>query len=338
MMIAKPETHQRFADAARRGITWIEAQQRPDGSFCNPDDGVGSYYKVPYALALAGRQRQALQLLAWVSDHHFTADGDFRAPQRKAREPGHDTWPVYANAWLIQGAHRVGRWDISQAGADFLLAYQNRAGGFPAVDGDSRYLEPVCTAWGGLALLTTGHLAAACAAGDLLVKLVNTQPTPDKFYFRMELSGDLIVSVPAGQALSYVVDATRHKQIYFNPGIALIFLAHLYRATKRETYLDAANDVFLFAERCADDVYQFPPSGKLGMGCAQLYGLTQNPAALRAAEAVGDYLLDTQQPEGFWRLPDEKVYAAIIDKDGPEILLDLTAEFSAFLTEMSFYV
>jgi len=336
--MAKRLTHQRFADGARRGIAWIETQQRPDGSFCDPDDSVGSYYKVPYALALAGHQRQALQLLAWVSDHHMTADGDFRAPQRKARESAHDSWPVYANAWLIQGAHRVGRWDISQTGAAFLLAYQNRAGGFPAVDGDSRYLEPVCTSWGGLALLATGHTAAACAAGDLLVRLAAAQPSPDKFYYRMAPSGDLVVSAPAGQALSYFVDATRPKQIYFNPGIALIYLSHLYRATKREAYLHAANDIFAFAERCADDVYHFPPSGKLGMGCALLYGLTGNPSARSAAEAVGDYLLDTQQPEGFWRLPDEKVYAAIIDKDSPEVRLDLTAEFCAFLAEISFHL
>jgi hypothetical protein len=337
-MMANLLTHQRFADAARRGVAWIEAQQRTDGSFCHPDDGVGGYYKVPYALALAGHQRQALQLLAWVSRHHVTAEGDFRAPQRKAREPAHDAWPVYANAWLIQGAHRVGRWDLSQAGAAFLLANQNPAGGFLAIDGDSRYLEPVCTAWGGLALLATGHVAAACHAGDLLVRLVAAQPSADRFYYRMEPSGDLITSVPAGQALSYVVDATQRKQIYFNPGIALICLAYLYRATKREAYLRAANDIFLFAERCADDVYRFPPSGKLGMGCALLYALTGNLAARRAAEAVGDYLLDTQQPEGFWRLPDEKAYAAVVDKDGAEVRLDLTAEFCAFLTEMSFYL
>ncbi len=331
-------THQRLTDAASRGLAWIEAQQGPDGSFCRPEDGVGSYYKIPYALALAGRQRAALQLLDWVSHHHVAADGDFRAPQRKARQPAHDAWPVYANAWLILGAHRVGRWDLSQAGAAFLLANQNTAGGFPAVDGDNRYLEPVCTAWGGLALLATGHVAAACRAGDLLVRLVSAQPSPDKFYYRMEPSGALITSIPTGQALSYVVDATRHKQIYFNPGISLICLAHLYRATKREAYLHAANTIFLFAESCADDVYRFPPSGKLGMGCALLYGLTGNPAARRAAEAVGDYLVETQQPEGFWRLPDEKAYAAVVDKDGIEVRLDLTAEFCAFLTEMSFYL
>src|SRR5262245_54486665 len=83
--------------SANRGIAWILAQQRADGSFCAPEDGIGSYYKVPYALALAGQLRPAHRLLNWVSQHHFAADGNFRAPERKAREAFHDSWPVYAN-------------------------------------------------------------------------------------------------------------------------------------------------------------------------------------------------------------------------------------------------
>jgi len=142
-------TMRQFLDAGERGIAWIAAQQRSDGSFCNPEDGVGSYYKVPYALALAGRLREALLLVSWVAEHHFTTKGDFRAHERKAHEPAHDAWPVYSNAWLVQGAHRVGRWDLSMRGAEFILRHQVPVGGFYALDGETRYLEPVCTSWAG---------------------------------------------------------------------------------------------------------------------------------------------------------------------------------------------
>ena len=60
---------QRFLAAAEHGIDWIVAQQRTDGSFCNPEDGVASYYKVPYALAITGHQSEALRLVQWVADH-----------------------------------------------------------------------------------------------------------------------------------------------------------------------------------------------------------------------------------------------------------------------------
>jgi len=325
----------KFIEAAERGIAWIISQQREDGAFCDPEDGVGSYYKVPYALAIAGRQRGALRLLQWVAEHHFTADGDFRAPERKALEPVHEAWATYSNAWLILGAHRVGRWDLSLRGAEFLLRYQLPSGGFYALDGETRYIEPVCTSWGGLAALTTGHVEAARGAGDLLASLVEAQPDPRRFYFRMDTEGNLITDVPAGAELSYYVDATRRGQIYYNPGIALIFLSHLYRATGEERYLRAGREIIRFTEQCADDVHRFPPSGKLGAGGSLLYAITGSAEARRAAVEVGEYLVETQTTEGFWRLPDEEPYSSLADPDGYEVRLDISAEFTAFLVEIA---
>ena len=48
-----------LVEAGQRGCRWIVSHQRPDGSLCNLEDGVGSYYKVPFALSLAGRVREA---------------------------------------------------------------------------------------------------------------------------------------------------------------------------------------------------------------------------------------------------------------------------------------
>jgi hypothetical protein len=326
---------EQFLASSELGIQWILAQQREDGSFCDPPDGIGGYYKVPYALSLTGRNQQALRLADWIAGHHFTREGDFRAPERKAIEPFHETWPVYANAWLIQGLHRLGRWDLSLAGADFMLRYQASTGGFFALEGGTRFLEPVCTAWGGLAALTTGHLEVARRAGDLLLRLVWNQPDAGRFYFRMNAEGDLITDVPAGEELLYYVDAGRFQQIYYNPGIALIFLTHLYRATGEERYLNASRELFSFTERCAGDVYRFPPSGKLGLGCALLFATTGNSDARRAALRVGEYLVETQTAEGLWRLPDTGPYATMKDRDGFEVHLDVTAEFSTFLAEIA---
>ena len=111
------ESSRKFLEAAGRGIDWIAAHQKTDGSFCNPEDGIGAYYKIPYALSLAGRQRDALRLADWVAAHHVTDQGDFRAPQRRALSSTHEAWPVYANAWLILGTHRIGRWDLALRGA-----------------------------------------------------------------------------------------------------------------------------------------------------------------------------------------------------------------------------
>jgi rhamnogalacturonyl hydrolase YesR len=151
----------------------------------------------------------------------------------------------------------------------------------------------------------------------------------------MDVEGNVVTDVPAGAELFYYVDATRPKQIYFNPGIALIYLSQLYRATGEEEYLEAGQQVFRFTEGCAEDVYRFPPSGKLGFGSALLYSITGVPAARRAALRVAEYLVETQTPEGFWRLPDEELYAAVQDKDGFDTRLDLCSEFTTFLLEIA---
>jgi len=67
-------------EAATRGLDWILSNQRADGSFCDVEDGIGGYYKTPYVLALAGRQREAQRLATWIARHHHAANGDFRAP------------------------------------------------------------------------------------------------------------------------------------------------------------------------------------------------------------------------------------------------------------------
>jgi len=320
--------------AAARGIAWILAHQRADGSFCDPADGIGGYYKVPSALAVAGEWRAAQRLLRWVADHHLTPAGDFRAPERKAHEPVHESWPTYANAWLIQGAQRVGRWDVARRGMTFLQTLQLPSGGYYALDGDTQFLEPVGISWGGLAALMTGDLAAAQRAGDCLVRLVDQQPDPMRFYFRMDADGGLITAVPNGAALNYVVDASQRKQIYYNPGIALIFLSHLYQATATERYLAAAATILAFTQRCAADVHRFPPSGKLGLGCALYYALTGDGAARQGAINVAEYLIEPQGTDGAWRLPNEEPYASLKNRESFDVLLDVTAEFAVFLLEM----
>lgn len=289
-------------------------------------------------LALSGRQAEAQRLVSWIARHHITPDGDFRAPARKSLGGSHKAWPAYANAWLVQGLNRLGRFDLSLRGVGFLLRSQLPDGGFAALDGEKSYVEPVCTAWGGMAALATGHLGPACRAGDRLVDMVRSQPDPARFYFRMEPDGALVTDVPAGAELFHYVDTTQRQQIYYHPGIAMILLAHLHRATGAQRFLDACRDLLAFAERCADDVYRFPPAGKLGMGAALLYAIAGDEAAGRAAQAVGAFMVETQTAEGFWRLPDAGPYTSLVGRDGFEIRLDITAEFVIFLTEIAVFL
>ena len=330
--------YRRFTDAAERALSWIIAHQKEDGSFCSPDDGIRGYYKVPYALAISRRQRQGLRLADWIAKNHFTSEGNFGPAAGKADAPDSGGWPTYFSAWLVQGLHRLGRWDLSFPGAAFLLRYQLPAGGFYALDQETRFFEPVCTSWGGLASLTTGNLESARRAGDLLARMVDDQPDLGRFYFRTDTSGRLQTEVPGGEELFYFVDSGLTQQIYYNPGIALIFLTQLYQASGEDSYLNACRELFAFTERCADGAYAFPPSGKLGLGCALLFQITSDAKARRAACRVGDYLVETQTSEGIWQLPDAGPYRGPKYRGNFEIDLDIAAEFAIFLSEIAWRI
>ena len=324
-----------YLESARRASRWIVGRQKADGSLFSVEAGVGGYYKVPYGLGISGFATEAVRLLRWVRANHFTPEGDFRGPSRKAMLGIHDDWPTYSNSWLVQGAHRLAQFDLSFGGAKFLLSHQAPCGGFRSVEAGKHYVDCVGTSWAGLAELTVGHLESAAAAATCLGRMVAGQPDPMRFYFRMTTDGELITDVPEGAALGYYVDAQRPQQIYFHPGIAMIFLCRWHLATGDAPSLDAARTIFDFTERCQDDVYCFPPSGKLGLGCALLASITGEARPQQAAEAVGDYLVQTQQEDGYWILPDVEVYRMIEDKEDPELLTDVTAEFATFLCEIA---
>ena len=325
----------KYTESARRGAGWIVERQRSDGSFFDVEAGIGGYYKVPYALGVSGFVPEAIRLLRWVKAHNFTSEGDFRAPSRKATLAVHDNWPAYGNGWLIQGAHRLAQFDLSCRGAKFLLRHQVPCGGFHALENGQPFVECVGTSWAGLAQLTVGNHEVATAAAGCLERMVSGQPRTDRFYFRMTPHGELITDVPEGEALSHYVDCTRSKQIYFHPGIAMIFLCRYHLATGEASAVTAAETIFDFTRRCQDDVYCFPPSGKLGLGCALLAAITNNSDAHQAAGTVADYLVETQTADGSWQLPEEEIYRSIENKDDPEVVMDITAEFTTFLWEIA---
>lgn len=322
-------------DATMRAIRWLLGQQRGDGSVSDAEEGVDAYYKLPYALGAAGRSGEAHRLLDWIRVSQMTPNGDFRGSRQRSRVTFHSSWPTYANSWIVIGAHRLGRFDISEKGINYILSYQETCGGFRsrALSDEAEVLEPVCTAWGGLAALYLGRVERARKAGDCLVSMIRQQTDRRRFYYRMALDGKLIRNAPDGQNLFYCVDASQEGQIYYNLGIAMIFLGLLHGATSQPSYLDGCQQILAFTRRCSPDVYESFPSGKLGMGCAVLFSATGNEEARRAALHVAGYLVKTQQPEGFWRLPNDALYRDITGKDSLDVTIDITAEFTVFLTE-----
>ena len=66
-------------------------------------------------------------LCGWIRNHAMPPEGDFGPRPDEAKQYNY----AYANSWIIIGAHRLGQFDISQKGIEFLMDFRDpQSGGF----------------------------------------------------------------------------------------------------------------------------------------------------------------------------------------------------------------
>ena len=331
-------------NAIERSAEWLVSRQGEDGSI-KLEGGVTArdpqcYYKLIWPLTLTGRLREANRTASYIKSAFMLENGDFSggAP-RSAEEWFQWRYYTYLNVWIVIGAHKLGRFDISIPGIRYMLKYRDpRTGGFcnekPYPEGE--YIEDALSAsYNGLACLYLNRLAEARGAGDFLMRLMRLQPEfKERFYAAFDARRGLITSFPSEEAVNRVVEAGEKEQYYYIIGYPIIFLSKLYQATGEDRYLEAAREYFNFTKLCQDDVYASPPSGKLGWGCAALYGITGDREVGEAVKSEVRYLLRTQDEEGCWsRFPSFKRYL----NGEPYPLsgrVDITGEFCAWLSEI----
>jgi Prenyltransferase and squalene oxidase repeat len=320
-----------YRQAAVRAVKWLLTQQNDDGSMGPVEQGVGAYYKVPYAFSLAGRTVEAGRLLAWVRTNAFTEEGDFGG--RYPRIGPHQTYYHYANSWMVAGVQRLGQFDLAFRGVDFLLTMQHpQCGGFLAEGPDAHLSgeqDLMSTSVAGLACLYTGRVAEATAVGDHLVRVWGKQPVPSsRLYFSLRNGEDLVTDFPEEEAPQRVIDTKKDGQWYLIPGLATAFLVRLWMATGNREYLAAAHEYTEFCDLCAQDRYTTLMSGAFGWGAALLYQATGNANHQRIAAAVADYVVSTQNEDGTWG-------AGGLGEEYTYLIMDATAEFAVMLVEIA---
>jgi len=302
-----------YLAAARLGADWLLTQQNPDGSFVKPDLQADIYHKAVLALGLTGHAPEAQRLLTWIKANDLQEGGKLRRFD--------DGLALYKTSWICQGAHRLGRFDLSAPVMEYILSCQAPCGGFSQTRELNQYVEPVCTAWAGVCSIYMGRMDAALRAADCLARMVVTQPDPMRFYFHMTPEGELLTDDGAP-----FVDAHATQQAYYCPGIAHQFFMRLHLATGDAAYLKLAEDLFEFSLRCAEDRYAFPTAGKSAVAAALQHMVTGDLRARDAACELADYEVGTQSAEGWWRNPNA---------DNTIIRLDHTAEFVVWLTDIA---
>ena len=266
-----------YRQAVVNGLKWLLTQQDTDGSIKPVELGINTFHKVPYALAVTGQMERGSRLCAWVQENALDDEGDFTG--RFHREGPLASFYHYSNSWLIMGAHRLGQYGLSLRAADFLTALQHpQTGGFLTLGPESSLdgMQDIMTsALAGLALLTTGKVAEAEAAGEFLVSIYDRQPHLSAHMLFVQQKGDRLVNEwPDDQAPAFALTLRAPGQWYFVPGLAGGFLAKLHDVTGNENFLRAAQSYIQFADSSSSDRYQGPNSWWFGWGAAMVYAST----------------------------------------------------------------
>lgn len=303
-----------YQRAAHKGANWLLTQLQPDGCFIRPGLKADVYHKAVTAFTLTGHAREAFGIVDWAKKHDLQRDGELRHYNLQ--------YALYKSSWLVQGAHRIGRFDLSVPAMKNILRWQTPCGGFYEAPRDTRCVETVCASWAGTAAIYLGHIEAARRVGDCLIRLLDQQPDENKLYCLLTPRGKLITK---GDGI-VCLDARQKNQRYYYPGLMMLFLARLYLATSEKKYLRAAQALFDFNWRSASDAFANTMSGKTAVASAILYTVTRDRRALIAARRQADFLVAQQNPRGWWRNPLENDLITHLDH---------TAEFVVFLTEIA---
>lgn len=292
----------RFRKARDKGSAYLLAKQRPDGSFGEPSPRVTEYYKVISAFQVCGETAAANRLCNWIRTDGITAKGDFGPRPDEADA----YYYVYYNTWVILGAHRIGQFDLSEQGMEFLMGFWDaESGGFYSSpnEREENTLQDLWVVSGcAQAALCTGRIGVARSAGLWMERLMRLQPNyPKQLYSVYNRKTGLITDLPTGDDIRYVMasDAER-DQYFFHPGIAAGFLSRLYQATSERRWLDLAIEYMLFAEGANEYLFRLLRAGKVGWAASILYTLTRSQKYREMALKIGDNIIDAQKGDGYW--------------------------------------
>ena len=304
-----------YQDAGLKAVQFQLGFQQPDGGYIWEGYPSDAFHKQSYSWGLAGAIEPAHRLLTWVKANRLGPDGrlkDYRGD-------------VYKHCWLTQGAHRLGRFDLSYPIAEFITSCQAPCGGLPHFEGDT-YCRSLSTGIAGLVMLYLGRKELAARIADWCISLLEQQPDEGRFYYRTTLEGALVTPEVSEEA-ALAIDNSQPRQVYWEIGLPLQVMCKMYQATGEARFREYATRFFERHLSCAADRFSFTGSGKSALGAALYYLISGDARARDAASEFAEFLLATQLPEGAWRNPDWP----------PQVLysIDAAAEFNVWLQEIA---
>ena len=301
-----------YRHAALKAVDYQLGFQLPDGGYIWDGYVKNAFHKQGFSWTLAGHFSEAEKLMSWAKAKVM--------PDGQLKDYLGD---VYKTTWLILSAQRMGRFDLSYPVMTHILSLRSQCGGFPRFAGDE-IDRALATSFVGIAALYFGNLDIAAKSAEYCLSLYNQQPVKDKFYFHTNHDGKLVTEKDHEKA--EFIDFAKPKQKYYELGVPMLLMCKLYQATGDAAYIDGARKYFDVHFSCYKDSFAHVGSGKSALAASIYYSITGDEKARDAACQWGDFVVDTQLPDGSWHdvtEPDELLY-----------YVDHAACFSIWLLDM----
>jgi hypothetical protein len=262
-------------------------------------------------------------------------------------------WYIYPNGWIIAGLRKLGDYGLARCGLDFVRRFQSpELGGFfshfdPASDQViPRYMDSSSTSAAGLAMLACGVTEGAVRAGDFMLRLLEAQPDPQRYYYTSwEIGAGLVTDVSDAtnraatsrrKPLCLSTESDALNELTWLVGKPMKFLAKLYDQTSDRRYLDGAVHLFDFFHRLSEGRWLNTGSCKVMWGSAELYRHTGVETFAETSARILDCLCQSQDPSGYWvhtaggRTAEEQPLASSVD-----IAQELCAEIRDTMFDLS---
>jgi hypothetical protein len=299
------------------GADWLTTRIA-DGGAPAGSDTRNSWWRVPWALALAGRRDAGLAMLSWVEREALDDDFDLReGPSRGAMPMS----PVYQLSHLAIGAHLLNRYDLADALARRVLDFQDaRDGGILTYrDGRDRSQDLLLTTQLGIMATVMGRPVLADDVYRWIERLWRAQPALNRLrlYSRWDENG-LVTTFPAAERWMHLVDFAQPREAFYHPGAAAAFLADRAMAIGDRASLTMARE--MMALNIAGTPEQFTDIAsvqicKFGWGAAELLLAEPDGGWLAHAVQMAQWFIDRQDADGGWPPATFQLAGPVTDLD-----------------------
>ncbi len=290
--------------AQRKAVGFLLAHINEDGSIGDPRRDIG-YYRVPWALAVAGEAAAGRRVLEWIRHHMLTAEGEL-AGDVSPNNGWNQRNNTYAETCLAYGAHLLRQYEMAQQAMRYALRFQNPASGGAYLDktrcGPDGPQLLFLTCQLGMSALMTGHTQAARVVGGWLQALWDAQPElPHRLYTIWTEAGGLATSVPpGGNRRHYINESQEVYELHYNGGIAAACLAYLYLMTGEEQWLLLARSFQGFSMQSTPRQFETKQVCKSAWGSSLLWMITGDAVYRDWTLRMGDWFVAEQTEDGHW--------------------------------------